>query len=375
MASTIVKTTDFTKTAFFLFFILCFDLALFIFDVYLESGGMALVLSNLQWPNEVKALFALAGINADYLKPSLAAALVVTGGLGISTYCFVCYGVKFYDGVCSVTRKFVELRLQGNPQSFVPLIMDEVFGMGKTIILFVVPSAAMFFYVFPSWTLPIMKLMLATKIWENDFKAPVDEDSIASVSSSGSVPDLYRVMGEHEGEFFLTLIECFPYGLLMVHFVLAFLTEGLYLQAMAYLAGSEGWLTKRWNSLKNIVAAPLSGPRRQVSCNDEPIRAGRHQRVETQGESDHSFSVREEKSSCETEKANDNIEDRKRADNDDEPEVEDIPVRVIGGSETITPAEAMKKPDLYAMESQTEPEDHYVIYTREFYNQMNGGAC
>ena len=52
----------------------------------------------------------------------------------------------------------------------------------------------------------------------------------------------------------------------------------------------------------------------------------------------------------------------------------DQPVRVIGGGDTITPNMARQYPDLYVVEEDVDQTEavNYRVYTRTFYEQLNG---
>ena len=76
-----IKINDFTVFLWnfgFLLVVLAADIGLVVADIYLESGGLKLILQNLTWPKEIKALFILLGLPPTYLTPPVIFGFIIT---------------------------------------------------------------------------------------------------------------------------------------------------------------------------------------------------------------------------------------------------------------------------------------------------------
>jgi hypothetical protein len=336
-----LTTGDFFNTWWFvtfLVFVLAADAGLFLADIYLESGGFKLAFPGFTWPAEIKGLFLLMGIPPKLLTPPVVLGFVMTVTAIASSFIFAHYGVSVvFSGQQSLKRS-----IRTWQDKNYDALIDEAYPLLRTILFACVIGALMYLYIFPRWTVPFAQLQLADKFWGD-----VSGDAIARQA----LPDVGRLLDEHEGEFSWYVVASFPYALMALHILIALLTELFLLHAATHL---ESFAERHDEVIRNLRSRMKGTFRRNRPATHETIPAPpTHTDEPATG-------------SCDTPSEEPCTEEHP----------EDRPVRVIGGSETITPREAMTRPDLYeVIKARGDEGVYYVIYTREFYQRMEGRAA
>lgn len=374
-----VKVSNFTMFLWnlgFLLLVLAADIGLIVGDIYLESGGLKLIFQNLKWPKEINAILALLGIPPTYVTPPIIFGFLITI-VSIATTFLLAHWVI---GVIGTTQGILK-NLTKNKQSGQRYNLISAFEEGHTVlqpVLFgLITAGIMFIFIFPKWTLPIAQLQLASKIWQADFTPQIQGDSIGAVQTV--VPDMKVLLEKHSGEFSSHIITGFPIALLMVHILIAFLTEIFMQYTLNHIGSFE---TRHGEVVRNIRLRLTNLFRRERVARENPTFSSAERRNDEETSESGCTNKNEEQGTI------NRVEDEHVGNNggngngnnpaEESPietavKPEDTDVRVIGGSEAISPADAEKMPELYHVQKNIDSETgevSYLVYTREFYEKL-----
>ncbi|MDI6891204.1 MAG: hypothetical protein QMC83_09775 [Thermodesulfovibrionales bacterium] len=327
---------------------------------------MALPIS--KWSGELRNLFEKIGItiSPSTLYGSLSTLFFFLGNLMVARY-----GLGFIGSL----QRIIVRRTQNIETKET---MEELCSMIQPLLILAFSAIITYKVLFP-WMANLAKLQVAKFAWPSDFQPVYHGEEIQVIRETA---DLSTILQKHEGEFRKIIVTGFPYFMLSMHIFACFLTEVFFLHIQMNLGQLEARhayviyrirerLTQFFN---NVVVATRSAIHRFRRSKQPPAM---HTEVSRQvvlnpdpainPPSDGGNGESPELSNSETE----NLEIRL---NTEDLSPEDQPVRVIGGSETITPSVARRFPEFYVIEERRDPETDeisFLIYTKEFYERMN----
>lgn len=313
-------------------------IGLFLFDIFLESGGFKLVFPSFKWPKEIEAFLIYVGINGDFVRPSLVAGMTISIFSILFSYICVHYFIGVLASLQTPLRNFAMGR-----KSLIDLI-DNLFPIFK-LILFALILFFGHFLIFKNWGAPLASLQLAYRFWTEEF---------GGTFGDMRMPDLNVVLLKHKGEFNSFFIENFPWALFLFHYMAGMAIELYFLHSVI--------------NVDNMVNGV-------VNAVNERIR--RRKSNEVQGQDAPEVTQETVQSPYEAYAGNvplmtEQPEEMARA-SEGKLNPEDERLRVIGGNEKISPREARAFPELYRVEeSRDNGRMVYRIYTREFYESMEG---
>lgn len=337
----------------FLLIVLSADISLVLGDLYFESGGLKLIFQNLKWPKEISSLFLLFGLSPGYLSPPVVLGFVITVLTIASSFLFVKYAIEILFSF----QRLMRLRQNHEDAEY-----DERNSIIRTTLLTTVIGIIMFGFISPRWTIPIAQIFLANKFWPNDFTSQVQGDKIGFTKAV--IPDINPLLVKHQGEFFCELVSNLPYAFLVSHILAAILTELFLLHVLNIIGKFEQRHSDVVGEIRSFIISPF---KRNVGTSVSEVSG------------DIQASTGQNTMPIETTQEAVNAEG---CNNSNEPAEEDIRpenrlMRVIGGSEMISPAEAERMPELYHVKKNTDSETGetaYTVYTRDFYDQKGGRA-